>query len=157
MRRFSITLACAALLVGSCASDDVGPRQGIGALTGAVGGAFLGEKVGKGRGRVLATAAGAIAGAAVGSDVGRSLDRANAAHAAHASGAPTAHSQQTPVPGFAAPRASGLRYRASTGQDRKPAAGATVRDAQDCRALDEGGLRPSYACRNSLGQWFILQ
>ena len=157
MRRYSVVVAMAAMLAGGCASEDAGPRQGVGALTGAVGGAFLGEKVGKGSGRVLATAAGAIAGAAVGSDIGRSLDRANAAHAAHASGRPTSHSQQTPVPGFAPPRAGGSRHYASSDRDGAPSGGPAVRDAQGCRALDEGGLRPSYACRNSLGQWFILQ
>ena len=155
MLRYLITAALVTTLLGGCMSSDAGPRQGIGALAGAVGGAFLGEKVGKGRGRVLATAAGTIAGAAIGSDVGRSLDRANAAYAARA---PVAHSQQTPVPGFAPPpRASGAGYYGPASPGGEPSAGTMVRDAQDCRALDEGGLRPSYACRNSLGQWFILQ
>ncbi len=155
MPRYPVAVALAAVLLGGCMSDNVGPRQGIGALTGAVGGAFLGEKVGKGRGRVLATAAGTIVGAAVGSDIGRSLDRANASYAARR---PVAHSQQTPVPGFAPPpQAGSARYYGPTEQDGTASAGSTVRDAQDCRALDGGGLRPSYACRNSLGQWFILQ
>lgn len=155
MPRYPIIAALAAALLGGCMSDNVGSRQGIGALTGAVGGAFLGEKVGKGRGRVLATAVGTLAGAAVGSDIGRSLDRANAAYARRA---PTAHSQQTPVPGFALPKQpGGTRHYGPTSQNGATSAGTMIRDAQDCRALDEGNLRPSYACRNKLGQWFVLQ
>ncbi len=154
MPRYLIPVALVATLLGGCMSNEAGPRQGIGALAGAVGGAFLGDKVGKGRGRVLATAAGTIAGAAIGSDVGRSLDRANAAYARRA---PVAHSQQTPVPGFALPPASGAGYEGPASQREELSAGATVRDARDCRALDTGSLRPSFACRNSLGQWFILQ
>ena len=46
MPRYPVAVALAAVLLGGCMSDNVGPRQGIGALTGAVGGAFLGEKVG---------------------------------------------------------------------------------------------------------------
>lgn len=141
------------LMLGGCYSGGTGPREGIGALGGAVGGAFLGEKVGKGRGRVLATAAGTVLGAAVGSDVGRSLDRANRAYESLAR-RPTGHSQQTPVPGFAPPpRAGDGGYQGGAGQ----AAGTTIRDAQDCRALEGGGLRPAFACRNSVGQWFVIQ
>ncbi len=152
MLKYPVAAALAALLLGGCMADNPGPRQGVGALTGAVGGAFLGNKVGQGRGRVLATAAGTIAGAAIGSDIGRSLDRANAAYVGSP---PVGHSQQTPVPGFAHPsRQGGARYYR---QAAAPHAGTAIRDAQDCRALDEGSLRPSFACRNSLGQWFILQ
>ena len=148
-----IAIAATALLLGGCASDGVGPRQGVGALAGAVGGAFLGDNVGKGKGRTLATAAGALAGMAVGNDIGRSLDRANAAYAGRG---PAGHSQQTPVPGFVPPpRASGGHYAAPAAHGGAP--GSAIRDALDCRALDAGGLRPSYACRNSAGQWFILQ
>ncbi len=155
MPRYPIIAALAAALLGGCMSDNVSPRQGIGTLTGAVGGAFLGEKVGKGRGRVLATAVGTLAGAAVGSDIGRSLDRANAAYTTRV---PAAHSQQTPVPGFAPPQQPGdTRHYRLTSQNGDASAGTMIRDAQDCRALDEGNLRPSYACRNKLGQWFVLQ
>ena len=146
-----IAIAAAALLLGGCVSDGAGPRQGVGALAGAIGGAFLGDNVGKGRGRTLATAAGALAGLAIGSDIGRSLDRANAAYAARG---PAGHSQQTPVPGFAPP-AGGAHYAAPAAHGGT--AGSAIRDALECRTLDDSGLRPSYACRNAAGQWFILQ
>ncbi len=152
MTKFGMA-AAAVLILGGCVSDSAGPRQGVGALAGAVGGAFLGDNVGKGRGRTLATAAGALAGYAIGSDVGRSLDRANALHEARGR-APAGHSQQTPVAGFTPPPAAGTAWGA---RPHAHGGGGTIRDARDCRTLDEGNLRPSYACRNSAGQWFILQ
>lgn len=154
MPRLMTVVVTVVVLLGGCStSDDVGMREGIGALTGALGGAFLGEKVGKGRGQVVATAAGTLAGLAVGADIGRSLDRANAAHAARTV---TSHSQQAPVPGFAPPpRADGAWYANRTTDGS--AVGAMIRDAQNCRSLDQDGLRPAFACHNSMGQWFILQ
>ena len=155
MLKFLVGAAVATALLGGCVSDGVGPRQEIGAMTGAIGGAFLGDKVGKGRGRVLATAAGTLAGMAIGADIGRSLDRANAAYAARA---PVAHSQQTPVPGFVPPpRVDGTGTLVHPTYGHANTAGSTIRDAHSCRALDGEGLRPAYACRNSMGQWFILQ
>ena len=154
LRMVGGALAMAVLLAG-CQSHGVGPRQEIGALTGAIGGAFLGNDVGKGRGRVLATAAGTVAGMAIGADIGRSLDRANAAYVARR---PVAHSQQTPVPGFApSPHISSGHHGAGGTYRAVAANGSTIRDALDCRTLDEGGLRPTFACRNRTGQWFILQ
>ena len=155
MLRPVIAVTTAAFLLGGCTSDSIGPRQAVGALGGAVGGAFLGDNVGKGKGRTLATAAGTLAGLAIGSEIGRSLDRANELYEARRYGS-AGHSQQTPVPGFAPPpRGHGAGF---AGPTRNASASApTIRDAQNCRALDSGGLRPAYACRNSVGQWFVLQ
>ena len=152
MPRNLVVLFAAMILLGGCVSDNAGPRQSIGAMTGAVGGAFLGSQIGKGAGRVLATGAGTVAGMAVGADIGRSLDRANEIYTRQG---PVGHSQQTPIPGFAAPPSAHNSWTASPIDNDR--AGSTIRDARDCRALDDGGLRPSYACRNSVGQWFILR
>ena len=155
MPRNLAVLAAAALLLWGCVSNGAGPRQSIGAVTGAVGGAFLGSQIGKGSGRVLATGAGTIAGMALGADIGRSLDRANEIYERRGYGShgPLGHSQQTPIPGFAV-RPGSYGSGASLGS---AAAGSTIRDARDCRPLEDGGLRPAFACRNSTGQWFILQ
>ena len=155
MMRAVLAVAAVTVAVSGCQWSGAGPREEIGALTGAVAGAFLGNEVGKGRGRVLATAAGTLAGTAIGADIGRSLDRANALYAVRRP--PVGHSQQAPVPGFATERAGGTRQYAP-GNDRGLATRAlTIRDAQECRSLDDDGLRPTYACRNRFGQWFILQ
>lgn len=150
MPKFIAIAVATAFLLGGCVSHNPGFREGVGALTGAAGGAFLGDKVGKGRGRVLATAAGTVTGLAVGADIGRSLDRANELYEARARG-PIGHSQQTPVPGFAPAPPAG------EGHSARGTSGSTIREARDCRALNGGGLRPAFACRNSAGQWFVLQ
>ncbi len=154
MPRYLIPVALVATLLGGCMSNEAGPRQGIGALAGAVGGAFLGEKVGKGRGRVLATAAGTIAGAAIGSDVGRSLDRANATYAGRA---PEVHGQQTLVPGSPRRRRAELditarqaRAESHSRERRFVTPGIATRLTQAVSGL-------ALPATNSLGQWFILQ
>jgi len=62
-----------ALLLG-CGPD--GPTKAdSGLVVGAVAGGILGNQVGRGSGKVLATVAGAVVGGIVGSEIGRSLDR----------------------------------------------------------------------------------
>lgn len=57
-----------------CGPD--GPTKADGGLAvGAIAGGILGNQVGKGKGRVLATVAGAVVGGIVGSEIGRALDR----------------------------------------------------------------------------------
>ena len=150
-RKLGIVLAAALTIpLGGCLSGDPGLREGLGALGGATGGAFVGNKIGKGSGRVLTTGAGALIGAGVGADIGRSLDRANRVYTSR-----FGHGQQTPVPGFApAPRRDGSWFGGSSDAGAEPR--HTIRDARDCRPL-EGGLRAAFACRNSAGQWFVLQ
>ena len=152
-RKLGIVLAAAlAVPLGGCLYDDAGPRQVVGALGGTVGGAFVGNKIGKGSGRVLATAAGALIGSGMGADIGRSLDRANRVYTSR-----FGHGQQTPVPGFAsAPRRGGSWFDGSSGADADARSGRAIRDARGCRRL-EGGLRAAFACRNDAGQWFVLQ
>ena len=123
-----VAVVVAAVALCGCQLGGTGPRQEIGALTGAVGGAFLGNEVGKGKGRILATAAGTLAGMAIGADIGRSLDRANAAYTARTE--PVAHSQQTPVPGFASQRADGTRYYSAGSHRGVSSRSLEIRDAQ---------------------------
>jgi surface antigen len=62
------------MMVVACGPD--GPaKQDTGMVVGAVAGGILGNQVGKGTGRVLATAAGAVIGGIVGSEIGRSMDQ----------------------------------------------------------------------------------
>ena len=59
--------------VAACGPD--GPtRADTGLAVGAVAGGIIGNQVGKGTGRVLATAAGAFVGGVVGHEIGRSMD-----------------------------------------------------------------------------------
>lgn len=73
--RIIILAICSALLAG-CGSGGLTKSEG-GSLIGAVAGGILGNQVGKGSGRVVATAVGAVIGGIVGSEIGRSLDEAD--------------------------------------------------------------------------------
>lgn len=65
--------AILAIMVTGCGPD--GPtRADTGIAVGAVAGGILGNQVGKGTGRALATVAGAFVGGIVGHEIGRSLD-----------------------------------------------------------------------------------
>ncbi len=71
----TLIAACAslALVLGACGPD--GPtKSDTGLAVGAIAGGLLGNQVGRGGGRVLATAIGAVVGGIVGSEIGRALD-----------------------------------------------------------------------------------
>jgi surface antigen len=57
--------------------SDMGPKQGVGTLGGAVIGGLAASQIGGGTGRLWATGAGVLLGALVGSEIGKSLDRAD--------------------------------------------------------------------------------
>ncbi|MEM6711457.1 MAG: glycine zipper 2TM domain-containing protein [Pseudomonadota bacterium] len=72
LRGLVIVSIAAVALVG-CQSA-AGPREGIGALGGAVAGGIIGNQIGDGTGQVLATVGGALIGGFLGAELGRSLD-----------------------------------------------------------------------------------
>lgn len=72
MKASFIVAATVSALLAGCA--DNGPKQNLGAVTGALAGGLVGSQFGGGSGKVLATVAGAGIGALIGSDIGRQLD-----------------------------------------------------------------------------------
>lgn len=67
--------------LSGCATDgSTGTKEGVGTLAGAIGGAWIGSNVGKGKGQIVAIAAGTLLGAALGNSIGASLDRADMAY-----------------------------------------------------------------------------
>ncbi len=76
MRQVLILLAIFSFLIVGCAQHS-GPKEGVGTLLGATGGAILGSNIGGGKGNVAAIAIGTLAGALFGQEIGRSLDRAD--------------------------------------------------------------------------------
>ncbi len=72
------------MLIAACSHNagyDGGIRkQDAGTLVGAVGGAWAGSNVGKGKGNVAAIAVGTLLGAYLGNQVGASMDRADLAY-----------------------------------------------------------------------------
>ena len=60
--------------LSSCA-NEIGQKEGLGTIIGAMGGAVIGSNIGKGKGRTAAIALGTLAGAVLGADIGKTLDR----------------------------------------------------------------------------------
>ena len=78
MKRVISAIIVSTLVLGGCANQQqMGSKQTIGAITGAVLGGFLGSHVGGGKGQVWATGAGIILGALAGSNIGQQLDAAD--------------------------------------------------------------------------------
>jgi len=86
--RFIImAIAAAPIVLAGCANGDgtggISKADG-GLAVGALAGGILGNQVGSGSGKVLATVAGAVIGGIVGSEIGRSLDKQDQALAQQA-------------------------------------------------------------------------
>ena len=67
------------------AFENLFTKENVGTATGAVGGAWIGSNVGKGKGNVAAIAVGTLLGAQLGRSIGASLDRADMNYYNHAS------------------------------------------------------------------------
>ncbi|MCE3232724.1 MAG: 17 kD surface antigen [Rickettsiaceae bacterium] len=69
-------------LFTGCQQGETGnlfTKENMGTAAGAVGGAWLGSNVGKGKGQIVGIAAGTLLGAALGKSLGASLDKADVA------------------------------------------------------------------------------
>lgn len=62
---------------GSSSLGNLFTKENIGTAAGAVGGAWIGSNVGKGKGQIVGIAAGTLLGAALGKSIGASLDKAD--------------------------------------------------------------------------------
>lgn len=84
MKNFTIV----ATLVGAVALAgchlDAGPKESVGTLVGAGGGALLGSQFGSGSGQLVAVGAGTLIGAWLGNQIGVSLDRSDQLYAEQA-------------------------------------------------------------------------
>ena len=76
MNKIGLIATSSVLFLAACnhTYDAVGPREGVGAISGAVAGGVIGSQIGKGRGSVVGAAIGALAGGLIGAEIGRSLD-----------------------------------------------------------------------------------
>jgi surface antigen len=69
-----VALSLVPLALTACGPG--GPnKQDTGLAVGAIAGGIIGNQVGRGSGRILATAVGAVVGGIVGSEIGRSMDQ----------------------------------------------------------------------------------
>lgn len=72
----TLVIAMLPLALAACGPGGMTKSEG-GTILGAVAGGILGNQVGKGTGKVMATALGAVVGGIVGSQIGKSLDEAD--------------------------------------------------------------------------------
>jgi len=66
--------------LGACSGEGQsfkGYKEKVGTFFGAITGGFIGSKVGKGNGQLVATGAGAVLGALAGGEIGKQLDKAD--------------------------------------------------------------------------------
>lgn len=81
MRRIVLSVVIVSLLVQLSACEHGRFKKAdLGMLSGALGGAWLGSNVGKGKGNIVAIASGTLLGAYLGREIGASLDRADIAY-----------------------------------------------------------------------------
>lgn len=76
MKKILLLLTIFTFILVGC-TQHTGPKEGVGTLLGATGGAILGSNIGGGKGNIAAIAIGTLAGAFFGQEIGRSLDRAD--------------------------------------------------------------------------------
>jgi surface antigen len=81
--RVAASVLLSIALVG-CAASDLGPKQTVGTLVGAGTGALIGAQIGDGKGQLIATSVGTLLGAYLGNEAGKSLDRADRLYASRA-------------------------------------------------------------------------
>ena len=148
-------IAMTTLVLAGCA-QGAGPKQGVGTVAGAVGGAAIGSQFGRGTGNIAAIAAGTLIGAFLGSEVGKSLDTADRAAIdqanARAYAAPVGeriawNNPQSGNSGYVVPMREGTS-----------AAGAYCREFQN--TIIVGGRQEQAfgtACRQPDGSWKVVQ
>jgi surface antigen len=151
-----VTLLAAMASTTACQTlDNVGTKQGVGGLAGAVGGGLLGSQVGGGSGKYWATGAGVLLGALIGSEIGASLDKADMAYAQQAQN----RSYSAPVGETIAwnnPQSGNSGTYTATREGRA-SSGRYCREYQ--QTINVGGKQQSaygQACQQPDGSWEIV-
>lgn len=160
MRRLAIILSAAGLLLLPACADSAqtvqdNPKRTAGGIGGALLGGYLGSKVGKGSGQLLATGAGALLGTYLGSEIGASLDRADRIQAeqayARAEAAPIGETITWNNP------ESGNYGSVTPMRDGRSATGSYCREYQQSVTIDGQEQRAhGTVCQDPDGTWEIV-
>lgn len=165
MNRLGRVSAAAALsimtaaAVGGCTQQDldqVGTKQAVGAVGGAILGGLAGAQFGAGEGRLWATGIGAVLGALAGSEIGKSLDRADKAYMSSTTQATLEHSQTGSTSTWQNPD-SGHSGSVTPTRTYQRADGRYCREFQQTVTIG-GKQEKAYgtACRQPDGTWQIV-
>jgi surface antigen len=153
-KRTTALILFAALGLGACEGSNVGTKQTVGTVGGAVLGGLLGSQIGGGSGQLWATGAGAVLGALAGSEIGKSLDRADRAYMAQTTQATLEHTRAGETSTWANPDSghSGTVTPTRTYQRN----GTYCREFQQSVTIG-GETEQAYgtACRQPDGTWKI--
>jgi surface antigen len=138
----------AAVALAACTTAPTKEDQGI--FIGALAGGILGNQVGGGSGRVLATMVGTIAGAAIGGNIGRTMDDTDRLNASMA-----LENVRTGVPSTWINPDTGYEYVITPTQTYDQGAGPCREYTLD--AIIGGRVEQVYgtACRQADGSWQV--
>lgn len=152
-----ILVGVLAVSLSACAGFDPQsrPKETVGILGGAAGGALVGSQIGGGRGQLAATAAGALLGAWIGGQIGASLDRADQMHAERATFSALEHNPVGRPTRWENPDSG--RYGNVTPVRTYETAGRVCREFEHEVWID-GRREVAYgeACRDPDGRWQII-
>jgi surface antigen len=152
--RLTMVVLLAAAL-GACQTAG-GQKQAGGTLLGAGLGALAGSQIGSGRGQLAAVAIGALGGAFLGNSVGRSLDKADRLHAERATQAAQTAPIGQPVV-WRNPDSGNHGSVTPVREGNDTSTGAYCREYQQTVTVN-GSSQQAYgtACRQPDGSWKIL-
>ena len=158
MKRLNVLILAVIVAVTGCATNQYGPKQTMGGLTGAALGGLLGAQFG-GRhsdARLATTAIGVLVGGLVGSEIGRSMDEVDRMKA-----------NQAVVQAQAAPIGNTITWNNPNNDHHgtiTPTRDGTSDTGQYCREFYQtvsigGKSQDAYgvACRQPDGSWRIVQ
>jgi surface antigen len=157
----SAVLVSSLMLLSACESSgpnkDFFSKENIGSAVGAIGGAWIGSNVGKGKGQIVAIAAGTLLGAGLGKELGATLDRGDLAYYEKVSQNSLENTPTDQTTSWVNPDtgASGAITPVRTFQG---GGGQYCREYQQTITID-GKTENGYgtACRQSDGSWKIVQ
>lgn len=155
-----IALLSAVTLVSACQNAELErmmTKENIGAATGAIGGAWIGSNVGKGKGNIAAIAAGTLLGGYLGKSIGASLDRADMVYYNRTS-QETLETVKTGTEATWSNPDSGNYGTITPTKTYSAANGQYCREYQQTITVD-GRTERAYgtACRQNDGTWQIVQ
>lgn len=137
--------------------ENLGPKETLGTVGGAILGGLAGAQFGAGEGRLWATGIGAVLGALAGSQVGKSLDRADRAYMSSTTQATLEHSKTGATSTWKNPD-SGHSGTVTPTKTYQKTDGRYCREFQQTVTIG-GKEEKAYgtACRQPDGSWQIVQ
>ena len=154
-----VIAAMTAAAVSGCTQqelDQIGPKQTLGAVGGAILGGLAGAQFGAGEGRLWATGIGAVLGAFAGSEIGKSLDKADKTYMTKTTQATLEHSNTGSTSTWNNPD-SGHSGTVTPTKTYQRADGQYCREFQQTVTIG-GKEEKAYgtACRQPDGSWKIV-